>query len=130
MRYLKRKVYVLIYLLFAGVFGIYSQNAEDIKILGEQAKTLTEKYDQHLDLTEEQEAVFERIVKKFLLDSEGIHHQKISFADKTEALQKSSVRENEEMSGFLTKEQLIKYEALKADFQKIDHIEGYVFDDE
>ena len=125
-----KKMYMLIILLVGCVLGVQSQNAEDIKILEKQAKTLTEKYDQHLNLTEEQEAVFEKTVKKFLLDSEGIHHQKISFADKTAALQNNSTKENKEMANFLTKEQLIKYEALKADFQKVDHIEGYVFDDE
>ena len=125
-----KKMYMLVLLLIGFVLGVQSQNAEDIKILEKQAKTLTEKYDQHLNLTEEQEAVFERTVKKFLLDSEEIHHQKISFADKTAALQNNSNRENKEMGNFLTKEQLIKYEALKADFQKVDHIEGYVFDDE
>ena len=125
-----KKMWMLMLLLIGCVLGVQSQNAEDIKILEKQAKTLTEKYDQHLNLTEEQEAVFERTVKKFLLDSEEIHHQKISFADKTAALQNNSNRENKEMGNFLTKEQLIKYEALKADFQKVDHIEGYVFDDE
>ncbi|MFD2565148.1 hypothetical protein [Aquimarina rubra] len=114
-----------IFILFLSTMAIaqnpLTQNMEDPQ-LEEEAKELTQKYDDQLGLTEKQILLFENKVEEYLINAKKIRNSNLKTKKKIAELKLNYAKESKDMGDILTNPQLDLYNDLKPKFQPINPV--------
>ncbi|MHA7056975.1 hypothetical protein ACWGOQ_0007125 [Aquimarina sp. M1] len=98
-----------------------TQNMEDPK-LEEEAKELTQKYNDQLGLTGKQILLFETKVEEYLINAKKIRNSNLQTEQKITELKLNYANESKDMGDILTKPQLDLYKKLKSTYQPIEPV--------